>query len=249
MQQPYDKPSYGTSLTTTVTSGYGTINPGPTSVPTFMGGPGNGEMLGNAADISNTAQYTPTTHVTLVEAIKQRVGQEKNAPMCTDGKLKQGICMEGKLFAFQGVNADQPFGKMGRRRQRAHGARARIFDRFDDLNAKDQRSCMIRPLAADAFHTSMPDDHVVALSVAYTGVCKVLCNHDDTSQILAGDRVFARLGKNGIEVSTLTKDSEDRLLDYYHKSAPDTNYTLWQCLGHAVLTKTPSDNCVYVCLA
>lgn len=63
MQQNYPvNGGYGTDFTTSVTSGYGTINPGPSSVPPFMGAAPRGEMMGTASDGSSLAAYAPIVH-------------------------------------------------------------------------------------------------------------------------------------------------------------------------------------------
>ena len=62
MASARNRSGYGTSLTTTVTSGYGTQNPGPGSITPFMGSTPQGEMLGTASDGSSLAAYAPIVH-------------------------------------------------------------------------------------------------------------------------------------------------------------------------------------------
>lgn len=55
-------PVHGAGLSQQVTSGYGVANPGPAGATGMFASAAVGEALGTAADISNTAQYTPVTH-------------------------------------------------------------------------------------------------------------------------------------------------------------------------------------------
>ena len=63
MQQNYPVAgNYGTSFTTSVSSGYGTENPGPQNIEGFMGAVPHGEMMGTASDGSSLAAYAPIVH-------------------------------------------------------------------------------------------------------------------------------------------------------------------------------------------
>lgn len=69
MQQPYvTAPPYGAGLTQQLGTGYGVSNPGPAGATGVFGAGAIGEALGSAADISNTAQYTPITHAVQFDA-------------------------------------------------------------------------------------------------------------------------------------------------------------------------------------
>lgn len=83
MQENYPMDSgYGTAFTTSVTPGYGTINPGPGSIPSFMGAAPRGEMMGTASDGSSLAAYAPIVH-----AMPTRLFTNKGRRFVPEGTL------------------------------------------------------------------------------------------------------------------------------------------------------------------
>lgn len=176
MQQPYVKPVYGSSLNNPFTSNYGTVNPGPSAVPKLIEFPSAdqvaaGEMLGNAADESNTAQYTPTVHTIEVE-LNQR--------------LKSKFYPEGTLLSLE-PTTDQNVVR-GRRL-----VRATTKMRASDTDFPE--SAHVRPIAADCDFTRQ-NLKTVMVPIAYTGTQRIslkncTVNRDGLTTIAAGTPVFA----------------------------------------------------------
>lgn len=121
--------------------------------------------------------------------------------------LKEGIYHEGTLFAFQGQKSSVlPSVGTRRRTQKPVGPVAFAYssdvvtDGSTTAKVTKGKGFLIKPLAADCFNTAKSADFTTTLTVAYSGTCKILCE-GNKEEILAGDRVFAKL-TNSIEVSS-----------------------------------------------
>ena len=101
MQQPYANTVYGAPMSSTLTSGYGTINPGPAQPPKgFEGSTGVGEMLGVAADDTNIAQYAPTIH-----RLEVKIDSSSKTSGTRNGLIGPGFYPEGTIFRIEGDTA------------------------------------------------------------------------------------------------------------------------------------------------
>jgi len=137
MQQPYvTSVPYGASLTTGVSSGYGTINPGPSGGANGVkNSTAIGEYLGNSADESATAQYTPITHAVRLTVDSVRFFNKK--PL-----------FEGDLVFINSAGNDRGAGSTAGITPAFKG-RQKDFDYGEgEVGGEPERFC-VRPLAAD----------------------------------------------------------------------------------------------------
>lgn len=225
MEQPYVRqPPYGSGLTQTVTSNYGTINPMPAAAPAFMGAAVTGELLGTAADETNTAQYTPITHPVEIETGTGSV-------YSTYVAAGQGVWTEGTLVMIKPAepNATGPAANRVSLRKDGNTPPA-----LDALNGQYDQG-VIRPLAADFFYekrTGTRKRDPVFATLAWAGVTtiKIPDGNPDLGVAAPCQNVFARMTENGIQLRWTRARAGDQLL------------------GRLVIGKNASDTLLSVCL-
>lgn len=225
MQQPYVRqPPYGASLTQTVTPNYGTINPMASSAPAFMGAAVTGELLGTAADETNTAQYTPVTHPVEINTSAGSVYaayEAAGAPVWPEGTL---VMIEPADGNAEGADRD-------RVTIRINGT---MGPNLGQVNGQYDQG-VIRPLAADFFYekrTGARKRDPVYATLAWSGVTtiKIPDGNPDLGVAAPCQNVFARMTRDGIQLRWTRARAGDQLL------------------GRLVIGKKASDTLLSVCL-
>lgn len=184
-QQPYVSVSYGASLDTTVTSGYGTINPGPTISDGFMSSTPAFEYLGNASDVSNTAQYTPTVRT-----------------LCA--RSKKRFIEEGTMVAFKGADMPSQYNFKDHK-----GIYVDLYTKGISGNG-----FVFKPLASDYDGTVNSAERLDFYAIAVTGVQKVKCDNCEEAAC-AGEPVFVRMDDANGPVFTFSRQTgKGQLLGY-----------------------------------
>ena len=198
MEQPYVRSApYGASLSNRITSNYGTITPMPSNVPDFMGATPTGELLGTAADDSNTAQYTPITHA---------VRLNKDTMLFREQVAAKTTWTEGTLVMIKPTDADNEISLVEKGSQ-------------DENNSPNtlSRQGLIRPVAADAFFGDVKtrrknDPFFVTLAWAGVAVVKIPKGNPDLGEAVPCQNVFARMTEEGIQLRWTRARNGDQLL-------------------------------------
>lgn len=250
MQQPYAVPNYGSSFTQSVTSRYGSINPGPSTVPAFTsftdGQINAAEMLGTASDISNNAQYTPIVHTVMVK-IGSREGEIKEGTFLREGDL---------VVAFNDHSSVNAAG--ARLFKDTDDNKSVLFFRADDQSTQNLTGQPIRVVASDVEVRKGTNCKHVYVALAWAGTQTVnfkitdcLHNNNPFNKRRGGPAIFA--GETiYVKCTTTPGDRVKFTLTDTHAHAnntgDDSNLQSYQCLGALTLGYHAQDLSASVCL-